>query len=574
MKKSILLYISSILLIFGMIVAYRTVEPKEKIVRNKNYTIEKEKWYATESYVINKAVIVANIDSKQIKSSTNGIFMSDKMNLMIPVSQIRDSFDCAVSRYDLQNVLIQKGTNTIRVDAEMNLLEINGEDVGESGCMVDQNEMYLPVGILCTTFGYQYDFDIKTNQAVITSTDLEKRVIPYQYDYEKVGRAPAVSNQGNLGTCWAFASLTALSSTLMPMEKLIFSVDHMTLCNSFSLKQWEGGEFSMAMAYLLAWQGPVFESDDPYGDGIGESDLSEVKHVQEAQIIEQKDLEMIKKMVFKYGGVQSSFYASVLNRNRGTRYYNSNTNAYCYIGDEKPNHDIVIIGWDDYYPKENFNLDVEGDGAFLCRNSWGDDFGDNGNFYISYYDTNIGVHNVVYTKVENVGNYDHIYQTDLCGCIGKLGYDEETAFFANVYTPEHQELLKAVGFYATGVDTQYSVYVCENFEDVTSLSKRSDPLVTGQLKNSGYYTINLDNPVKLEKGQKFAVIVRITTPNSNRPVAVEYASDNITEDVAIDDGEGYVSLKGVKWDRTEELNACNVCLKVYTDDDAKRNKIK
>ena len=271
-------------------------------------------------------------------------------------------------------------------------------------------------------------------------------------------------------------------------------------------------------------------------------------------------------MVFKYGGVQSSFYASVLNKNTGNKkYYNPKTNSYCYIGDEKPNHDIVIIGWDDNYPKENFNVDVEGNGAFLCRNSWGADFGDNGDFYVSYYDTNIGVHNVVYTRVEDADNYDNIYQTDLCGFVGQLGYGEESAYFANAYTPQSDELLKAVGFYATGIDTEYSIYLCEDFKDVNSLSKRSDPIVTGTLKNSGYYTIDFETPISLPAGKKYAVIVRITTPNSDRPVAVEYAYDKQTSNVVLEDGEGYVSLKGISWDNTESSNLCNVCLKVYTN---------
>ena len=40
--------------------------------------------------------------------------------------------------------------------------------------------------------------------------------LPASYDYRKEGRAPRIGNQGELGTCWAFASLTALSSSLLP----------------------------------------------------------------------------------------------------------------------------------------------------------------------------------------------------------------------------------------------------------------------------------------------------------------------------------------------------------------------
>ena len=38
----------------------------------------------------------------------------------------------------------------------------------------------------------------------------EDVVLPASYDYREHGRAPKIGNQGSLGTCWAFASLTAL----------------------------------------------------------------------------------------------------------------------------------------------------------------------------------------------------------------------------------------------------------------------------------------------------------------------------------------------------------------------------
>ena len=101
--------------------------------------------------------------------------------------------------------------------------------------------------------------------------------------------------------------------------------------------------------------------------------------------------------------------------------------SYCYIGTKKPNHDVVIIGWDDNYSKDNFSVSLEGNGAFICVNSWGDRFGDDGLFYVSYYDSNIGIHNVVYTRVEDNDNYDNIYQSDLCGWVGQLGYECDTA---------------------------------------------------------------------------------------------------------------------------------------------------
>ena len=67
---------------------------------------------------------------------------------------------------------------------------------------------------------------------------------PSSFDYRKMGRAPQIGNQGSLGTCWAFASLKALESSLLPGKSLELSVDHMTMHNSFSMSQDAGGEYT------------------------------------------------------------------------------------------------------------------------------------------------------------------------------------------------------------------------------------------------------------------------------------------------------------------------------------------
>ena len=92
--------------------------------------------------------------------------------------------------------------------------------------------------------------------------------LPSRYDARTDGRTAPVKNQGDLGTCWAFASLLALESSLLPEESYDFSEDHMSHDPNFLLDQKSGGDYIMSMAYLLSWRGPVLEEEDPYGDGI------------------------------------------------------------------------------------------------------------------------------------------------------------------------------------------------------------------------------------------------------------------------------------------------------------------
>lgn len=387
----------------------------------------------------------------------------------------------------------------------------------------------------------------------------EQTPLPAHYDGRSEGRTVPAKNQGDLGTCWAFASLLALKTSLLPWENLDFSEDHMSNNPNFELGQKNGGDYTMALAYLLSWRGPVLEQDDPYGDGWSPNNLSAVKHVQEVQILPEKELEPIKRAVMVHGGVQSSLYT--------TLQQNQDSKAYCCLEERVPNHDVVIVGWDDEFPKEAFSAEVPGNGAFLCENSWGAEFGDDGFFYVSYYDKNLGNVNVVYTSVEDTDNYDSIYQSDLCGWIGQVGYGTETAWAANVFEAKQKESLNAVGFYTIDRNTDYEVYVIHEADqdDLQTIEERQKPAASGHLEYSGYYTIPLKKPEKLKAGERFGVVIKLTTPGAVHPIAIEYDAGDGKCRIDLTDGEGYLSLDGAKWERLETRYGCNLCLKAYTN---------
>lgn len=537
----------------------------ESIQPGYEVSVRPDVWNETIADSINRREITLIIDERKIELLGEKVYMDENLNLMIPISVLKSNFDSGVHFYENSTLLIERNEIAITLRKDEYSMMVNQVPQNLTGTLVqDDKSIYVPVDALIKGLKCSYTWDIETNTATINNLVTDMRKLPYLFDYRQTYRSPLVKDQGPYGTCWAFASLTALESSLLPEEAFNFSQDHMSIHNSFSSELNDGGEYTMSMAYLASWQGPVLEKDDPYGDGESPDDLKAIKHVQEVQIIEGKDFEKIKEMVYKYGGVQSSLYTSLKDSGSRSVYYNRETYAYCYIGTEKPNHDVVIIGWDDNYSKDNFNMDLEADGAFICRNSWGEEFGDEGTFYVSYYDTNIGIHNVVYTRIDEPNNYDNIYQSDLCGWVGQLGYGKEYAYFANVYKAESDEKLRAVSFYSTGKGTEYEIYLVRNFRDSSSLNQRGF-LKSGKFNNAGYYTVDLNSEIELKSGEKFAIVIKIRTPNSERPIAIEYVAGDSTRDVILSDGEGYISLQGRRWESSEKTQNSNVSLKAFTD---------
>lgn len=516
--------------------------------------IESTVWSPLVAKDVNKNTIHMMIDNKEYTSDTLKFYMDDDRNIMVPVDMLREALNCSARIYQENELWVEKHS----LMADYMLGTDNDFILYDGKFYVSMNSLSEMLDCTCT-------FDTDTNTLTVVDNSEGISDVPPSYDLRTRLRVSEVRNQGTYGTCWAFAAISALESSLMPEENLLFSVDHMSMSNSFNVNQYDGGEYTMGMAYLAAWQGPVYEKDDPYGDGATDESLSPVKHVQEIRIIDGKDYQGIKEAVFKYGGVQTSLYSNISSSKGNSKYFNKDTNAYCYMGSEKPNHDVVIIGWDDNYPKENFNVDLEGDGAFICQNSWGNEFGDDGFFYVSYYDTNIGTHNEVYTGVENTDNYDNIYQSDLCGWVGKMGYDKEDMYGANVFTATSDQNIKAASFYATASDTSYELYIVNDFKDEYSFADRKK-VAEGTLENAGYYTIKFDEEVPVTEGERYAVVLHINTPESTHPMAIEYDSgESYLKDVDLYDGEGYISYDGAAFINVKEKQDCNLCIKAFSD---------
>jgi len=524
-------------------------------VKGKISRAFEEKYGELQAAQINAKGITLILDDKTYVDKNGAILrMSPQMKIMLQGELLNDVFRCSVcwpgdgsvmvyedTRHDYRG-LYEKGQNAVRLALD------------EDG--------YVSLEEAAGTFGFSYAWEEDTATVSLESPLYDEEVLPAFFDLRREERVPPVRDQGEMGSCWAFAAVAALESALMPGQNWNFSEENMVSCNRFSTGG-AGGDFNMALAYLLSWAGPGMEYEDAYGDAYTPDGLDAAVHVQDAVILNERDLEQVKSLVYHNGAVQCAMY-SPSDMDSIQPYYNEEYAAYYYPESRQCSHDMDIIGWDDDFPRECFKIQPSSDGAFICRNSWGEGFGENGYFYISYEDPNIALYGAAYTGIEAPDNFDNIYQMDLLGWTGSIGFDGPKASFAGVYTAEEDEELAGTGFYSTGSRTWYDIYLVHNFSSPQDLQSR-ELLQSGYLADKGYFTIRMGRREDLAAGEKFAVAVDIYTSGSETPIAIEYAGSDLTQGADISDGESYVSGDGITWSSMEETQDCNACLKVYTE---------
>lgn len=396
---------------------------------------------------------------------------------------------------------------------------------------------------------------------------------PVSYNLRTLGRVSPIRDQMDAGSCWAFGAYASLESYILGAEGKNMDFSENNIKNLLSEKypqgfdrtHDDGGNAFMTTAYLARWSGPVSETDDPYDShiGISPTDLPSLKRIQEVLFLParngQEDNDLIKWALMNYGVVSSVIYYS-------PDAYDAANCTYYYAGSNSENHLIGIVGWDDSFDRNKFNPAAPGDGAFIVKNSWGTNWGEEGFFYISYYDTAIGSANNVHTT-EDLSSYSHVYQYDPLGWTENIGVSgSSTAWAANVFTAEKAETLKAVSFYTPATGTEYEIYIYTDLLSGPVNSAGAETSTKGTIALAGYHTISLGSAVQLEPGQNFSVVVKFTTPEYSYPVAVEFPLKGYSSRASANPGESFFSPNGENWvDTALAIENTNVCIKAFTN---------
>ena len=368
-------------------------------------------------------------------------------------------------------------------------------------------------------------------QMLQKGTEGDQSELPQYFSLRNSGFLSPVRSQPT-GGCWASSALISIESAWRKSGEgdFLLSDKNLQLFHGFSQNRNTYGNHYMVTAYLSRWSGPVLYS--PFADSMPASPEDLPIHITEARYLANNP-PIIKEALMNLGPVYSMMYF----RKSGL----DTLNAIYYAPQSKINHAVALVGWNDTLKTR------EGQGAWIAQNSLGVDFADSGFFYIPYQDKNILEYNAVWPKWERNLNHSKLYYYDTLGSFDSYGFGDSVCFGLVKFTCEKTGKLTRVASFINKPNSTIQFSVFEKFdENKHVLSGEIGQTARSDLRDAGYYTLDLNQEVALNAGQDFYVMARYCTPADTLPLPVEsYIRDYA--DPHIQSGKCWINPDYDKW---------------------------
>ncbi|MBD3347641.1 MAG: T9SS type A sorting domain-containing protein [Candidatus Eisenbacteria bacterium] len=203
------------------------------------------------------------------------------------------------------------------------------------------------------------------------------RTYPSYWDWREMGGTTPVKDQGSCGSCWDFAATGALEGNLRVNEGVVYDLSEQQGldCNDGGSScdgGWQGDAYA-----VFTDPGAVSEECMPY---LAQENTCRQRLCEKVAIMDGYQWVAGNVNSYKAALMEGPISACYTVYEDFDEY---NGGCYQHVwGSAQAGHCVVIVGWDDSM--------CGGNGAWICKNSWGGGWGTAGYFYIKFGDSGIG----------------------------------------------------------------------------------------------------------------------------------------------------------------------------------------
>lgn len=244
------------------------------------------------------------------------------------------------------------------------------------------------------------DFLFETT--ALTFGDVKSR----SFDLRDIQGVTPIRDQGSCGSCWAFASLSSIESNYALKSKRQVDLSEQSLlnCSESQLGSCNGGNPLKVFTWLIyepdsflqyeehsPYQGIVSDCINPIIKNKIEITNNGVYYRSGASSLE-KYVQEVKKMMVQYGAL------TAIVQTVGTGFMNYGGGSVLNAKGDAPDHAVNIVGWDD---------DKQ---AWLIKNSWGVNWGDEGYAWVGY--DALGIDFFLYVETTGIDENNPVFNLE------------------------------------------------------------------------------------------------------------------------------------------------------------------